>query len=187
MAIMMALFGLVGFARPAGAQPTEPVAVVTAFIDAFSRGDVDAMRQLVDPGVRFVFEDPFSPTDEGFDEFVAPPRETVVVNSITQTAPDTVSASLTISGAGVPELPVPVVLDTVWIVTNGKITREVSRFSPETLAYFSNPGPLPGGQPGMPQTGQGDSMFTLAALILTAGLLCLMVGVRVRRRLATGR
>ena len=187
LAMLVALFGLMGFARTAGAQPTEPVApveVVTAFIDAFNRGDIDTMRPLVDPGVRFVFEDPTSPTDEGFDQFVAEPREMAVVNSITQTAPDTVTASITISGADVPPLPVPVVLDTTWTVTNGKITREVSRFSPETLAYFSGAGPLPGGQPGMPQTGQGESVFTLALSMLAFGLICLMVGVRLRRGFA---
>src|SRR5687768_5154944 len=186
MAITIALFGLLGFTRTAGAQqPTEPLAVVNAFLDAFSRGDVDAMRQLADLGVRFVFEDPFSPTDESFDEFVAEPRETVVVNSITQTAPDTVTARLTISGADLPVLPVPIVIDTTWTVTNGKITREVSRFTPETLAYFSGPGPVsPGAQPGMPQTGQGEPLFPFAASILAVGLFCLIAGIRLRRGFA---
>jgi hypothetical protein len=145
------------------------------------------MRPLVDPGVRFVFEDPTSPTDEGFDQFVAEPRETVVVNSITQTASDTVTARITISGADVPPLPVPVMLDTTWTVTNGKITGETSRFSPETLAYFSGAGPLPGGQPGMPQTGQGEHLLTLVLPILAMGLLCVLAGSRLRRGFAQGR
>lgn len=180
--LLVAVFGLAGLTRTAAAaQTTDPVAVVRSFIDAFSRGDIDTMRSLVDPAVRFVFEDPVSPTDESLDEFAAPPRETVVLNSITQTAPDTVVAAVTISGADVPALPFPVILDTTWTVRDGKITREVSRFSAETLRNLEALGPPPGTGPGMPRTGQGGSPITPALSVLALGLLCVTAGVLARR------
>ena len=184
-AILVVLCGLTGVAGTASAQNTDPVAVVRAFIDANNRGDIDTMRSLVDPGVRFVFDDPNAPTDEGFEQFIVPPLEKAVINSITQTAPDTASASLTLSGGDLPALPFPVTLDTTWTVMNGKITREVGRFSAETVRNFEALGPPPGVEPGMPRSGQGGSIAILALPVLAFGLLFVLVGVLARRGLAS--
>src|SRR5205085_5537277 len=139
---------------PAGPPASQMSAtdVARAFADAYNKGDVAALRTLVAPGTRFVF-DPGTPfaQDLSFEDFTKPPLVHVTIENSQQPAPDTVVADIILSGDAIPPLPHPFRATTTFKIANGQITNFLEITSQQTLQDLAALGP----QPGMPRTGQG--------------------------------
>lgn len=197
LALITALFGLVGMGMStAGAgmaaqtPTTDPVEVVRAFWGAYNNKNTATMQTLTDPAFRLVVDPraveftPGLPRELTFEQFVEQAVQ-VGINSIEQTAPDTVLAVLTISGEEIPPLPHPFMSSFVATVTNGRIIRIVETISDQTIqdlqALFSEGE----SEVGMPRTGSNDQVLPAVAVVL--GLVILVGGVLLKRSVTTAR
>ena len=182
LALSLGLFGVLGVAQ-AAAQTTNPAAVVSAFTDAYSRGDVARMRELVDPAF-VVVPDPRDPNghEGNFDGFVKNHLVHVTASNIREISSNTAVADLVLSG---PEflrpLPHPFTEQVTFTVNNGRIARMEERVSEQTFKDLQALGPMPG----MPTTGASD--LTGIWALLAVGSLCLLAGLLVRRTPASNR
>ncbi len=170
-------------ARAASAQATSPADVLRAFIAASNKGDTAAMRALADPAFALI-EDKHRPNahTESFAEFTAPPLGQSTLNSVQQTAPDTVLIDVTLTGPKVPPIGVPF-RDTFTVtVANGLVVQMVETIPTSTLDALKALAAGPGSQPGMPKTGNGNAtgliqiialLGLLAGAVLSAGVLVL--------------
>ncbi len=186
--------GFLGFAalpQAVAAQANSPTDVARTVIAAINTHDLSSVAKLFAPGARIVTSaGQFRNTDQSFDEWSAEMSKnsaTVTINTLTQTAPDTAVAEVTISGPGVPVLPHAVTDKMTFTVVNGQVTHILDEASPQTVeeigAFVAAQG---GGQPGMPAT--GDNNESSLAVMLALGLVAVSMGVLIRsRRLRPGR
>jgi hypothetical protein len=170
-------------AQVTAAQGTSPEEVLRAFIAASNKGDTAAMRALADPAFALI-EDTHRPNahTESFAEFTAPPLGQSTLNSVQQTAPNTVVIDVTLTGPKVPPVRVPF-RDTFTVtVANGLVVQMVETIPPSTLDALRALGAGPGSQPGMPKTGNGNAtgliqsialLGLLAGAVMSAGILVL--------------
>ena len=181
LALSLGLFGVLGVAQ-AAAQTTNPAAVVSAFTDAYSRGDVARMRELVDPAF-VVVPDPRDPNghEENFDGFVKNHLVHVTASNIREISSNKAVADLVFSGPEFRPLPHPFTEQVTFTVNNGRIARMEERVSEQTFKDLQALGPMPG----MPATGASDGPGAWALLATAA--LCLLAGLLARRIPASNR
>lgn len=185
---LILVVGILGFAalpQAVAAQANSPTDVARAVIAAINAHDPASVANLFAPGARIVGSaGQFRNTDQSFDEWSAEMSKntaTVTINTLTQTAPDTVVAEVTISGPGVPQLPHLVTDKMTFTVVNGQITHILDEVSPQTLEDIAAfVAAQSGGQPGMPTTGHNEESFL--AVMVALGLLGLGVGMLTRSR-----
>lgn len=172
----MALAWLV--AVPAAAaqtsQPSDPIAVVTAFNEAISKQDLTAALSFLDDNFLYV-GGPNSafPNDRKKGEFPGqPPFQQVAQSNINQIDANTVEMDLTFTGGPIPPLPHPFMLHATFSVKNGKITRLQDRLSDQTAkdvtALRAPPATV------LPRTGGNDTNDLVGLLMLA--VICVLAG-----------
>lgn len=181
VALAPALMGIVLIAvAPTAAaqtsQPSDPAAVVTAFITAFNAQDLTGALALLDPNFRYVsVPGSVLPTSRNKGEFPGqPPFQQVDQSNVHLIDATTVEMDLMFSGGPIPVLPRPFMLHATFTVNNGLITRLQDRLSDQTAQDLAALQASAGAPDQLPNTGEGALSPVL--LLLTLGVVCVLAG-----------
>ena len=169
-------------------QPTDPAAVVHAFNEALSRGDLPGALAFLDPACRKVVGPRSLNREEqtcggGEGQFPGPqsgPPLQIAEANLRTTSPTTAEVDLTLSGGTLPPTPHPITLHASFTVENGRITRLLDELSVQTAQELAALAPPSEATPAtMPNTGAGGLSGSSLLLLLSA--LCGLLGAAFRR------
>jgi hypothetical protein len=136
--VLMALLVLLGMAQAAFAQGRSPVEVVQALADAQNQNDTAGMRALIAPQALFVNDPDTGGPTKGREQWIfdntGPHNSQVTPSNIKQTATDTVTADVVLSGGDIPaQLAHPFLVRVTFTIANGQITHAVIIIDPQTF------------------------------------------------------
>lgn len=178
VALVVGLLSVASLGRVAAAQVTGPSAAVRTFLESINTGDLSAMLATVDPNGEYI-SGPGAPDEardtlKGFLEGVASQRFKVTILDISDTGPDTATATFEVAGGDIPPLPHPFTLVGTFTVKDGKVVKMVEEFTPQTAADLAA---LESASVGMPATGDPGPFPAVIVLLSTASVLILVGGV----------
>lgn len=193
LAMLLSAFIAVASVAAQTDRPTDPAAVVHAFNEALSRGDLPGALAFLDPACRKVVGPRSLNREEqtcggGEGQFPGPqsgPPLQIAEANLRTTSPTTAEVDLTLSGGTLPPTPHPITLHAYFTVENGRITRLLDELSVQTAQDLAALPPPPGSPAALPNTGVSDSIA--AGVLLVLGVCCALAGLVVRRTTAAGR
>ena len=169
-------------------RPTDPAAVVHAFNDALSRGDLPGALAFLDPACRKVVGPRSLNREEqtcggGEGQFPGPqsgPPLQIAEANLRTTSPTTAEVDLTLSGGTLPPTPHPITLHAYFTVENGRITRLLDELSVQTAQELAALAPPSEAAPAtMPNPGAAGLSGSSLLLLLSA--LCRLLAAAFRR------